>query len=124
MRMETPKRDTNKERKTPDKPANDDERNESAPALNFLQAIIADDPSMGGFVFGAVLNHDSFERALSQRLALRLGNAEISSELVMQAFEDALEAEPDTTGLVVRTSHAESRRRSRHQLHQPARALR
>jgi serine O-acetyltransferase len=59
------------------------------------EAIIADDPSMGGFVFGAVLNHDSFERALSQRLALRLGNADISSELVMQAFEDALEAEPE-----------------------------
>ena len=58
------------------------------------EAIIAGDPSMGGFVFGAVLNHDSFERALSQRLALRLGNADISSELVMQAFEDALEADP------------------------------
>ena len=33
--------------------------------------------------------------ALSQRLALRLGNADISSELVMQAFENALEAEPE-----------------------------
>jgi glutaminyl-tRNA synthetase len=43
MKMQMPKRETEKERKAPDKPGKDGERNESAPALNFLQAIIADD---------------------------------------------------------------------------------
>src|ERR1700693_3855405 len=41
-KMQTPKRETDKERQDPDKPGKDGERNESAPALNFLQAIIAD----------------------------------------------------------------------------------
>ena len=53
------------------------------------------DPSLGGFIFGAVLNHDRFEDALCHRLAQRLGNADIDAGLVRQAFEDAIEAEPD-----------------------------
>src|SRR3712207_1094922 len=53
------------------------------------------DPSLGGFIFGAVLNHDRFEVALAHRIALRLGNADIGSELVVQAFEDAMEADPE-----------------------------
>jgi len=53
------------------------------------------DPSLGGFLFAAVLNHDSFESALCHRLAQRLSNADLSTGLVLQAFEDALEAEPD-----------------------------
>jgi serine O-acetyltransferase len=53
------------------------------------------DPSLGGFLFAAVLNHDSFESALCHRLAQRLSNADLSTGLVLQAFEDALDAEPD-----------------------------
>lgn len=57
--------------------------------------IIASDPSLGGFIFGAVLNHRRFEDALNQRLAQRLGNADLGPDFIVQAFEDALEAEPD-----------------------------
>jgi serine O-acetyltransferase len=53
------------------------------------------DPSLGGFLFAAVLNHHSFESALCHRLTQRLSNADLSTGLVLQAFEDALEAEPD-----------------------------
>ena len=53
------------------------------------------DPSLGGFLFAAVLNHDSFESALCHRLAQRLRNADLGTGLVLQAFEDALEAEPE-----------------------------
>ncbi|MFO1090299.1 MAG: serine O-acetyltransferase [Hyphomicrobiales bacterium] len=53
------------------------------------------DPSLGGFLFGAILNHTSFEHALCHRLAQRLGHADIGSDLVLQAFDDALEAEPE-----------------------------
>ena len=53
------------------------------------------DPSLGGFLFAAVLNHDSFESALCHRLAQRLSNADLATGLVLQAFEDALEAEPE-----------------------------
>ena len=55
----------------------------------------AKEPSLGGFIFGAVLNHDRFEDALAQRLAQRLGNADIGAELVAQAFADAMNAEPE-----------------------------
>ena len=57
--------------------------------------IIRDDPTLGGFIFATVLNRDSFEEALVHRLAQRLGHVEVSAELIVQAFEDALEAEPE-----------------------------
>ncbi len=53
------------------------------------------EPVLGGFIFSSVLNHSSFEKALIHRLAQRLGNADIGADLVVQSFEDALEAEPE-----------------------------
>jgi serine O-acetyltransferase len=59
------------------------------------------EPALGGFIFGLVLNHDGFEQALIHRLAQRLGNADIGTELIVQAFADALDAEPEI-GLAAR----------------------
>jgi serine O-acetyltransferase len=53
------------------------------------------EPVLGGFIFSSVLNHSTFEKALIHRLAQRLGNADIGADLVVQAFEDAVEAEPE-----------------------------
>jgi len=53
------------------------------------------EPALGGFIFASILNHDSFEKALVHRLAQRLGNADVGSELIVQAFEDAIDAEPE-----------------------------
>ena len=63
--------------------------------------IARHEPVLGGFIFSSILNHDHFEKALIQRLAQRLGNADIGADLVVQAFEDALEAEPEI-GLAAR----------------------
>ena len=41
------------------------------------EEITRSDPALGGFVFAAVLNHTSFEKALIHRLAQRLGNAQL-----------------------------------------------
>jgi len=57
--------------------------------------ITQNEPALGGFIFASVLNHDSFEKALVHRLAQRLGNADIGADLIVQAFEDAIEAEPE-----------------------------
>ena len=57
--------------------------------------IARQEPVLGGFIFSSVLNHDSFEKALIHRLAQRLGNADIGADLVVQAFEDAIKAEPE-----------------------------
>ena len=59
------------------------------------EAIIHADPSLGGLIFSAVLNHERLECALSHRLAQRLGNADIGPELIVQAFDGALEAKPE-----------------------------
>lgn len=53
------------------------------------------EPGLGGFVYSAVLAHDTFEEALAHRLAQRLGNADLSSETVVKAFQDAIAAEPE-----------------------------
>ena len=63
--------------------------------------IARKEPVLGGFIFSAVLNHNTFERALVHRLAQRLGNVDLSAELVVQAFEDAMEEEPEI-GLAAR----------------------
>jgi serine O-acetyltransferase len=59
------------------------------------------EPALGGFIFASVLNHDSFEKALVHRLAQRMGNADIGADLIVQAFDDAIEAEPEI-GLAAR----------------------
>jgi len=57
--------------------------------------IARKEPALGGFIFSLILNHGSFEEALAHRLAQRLGNADISADLIVHAFRDAIEAEPE-----------------------------
>ena len=57
--------------------------------------IARHEPALGGFIFSLILNHDSFEGALTHRLAQRLGNSDIGSDLIVHAFNDAIEAEPE-----------------------------
>ncbi len=66
------------------------------------EEIAHKEPVLGGFIFTAILNHSTFEKALVHRLAQRLGNADLSSDLVVQAFEDAIEEEPEI-GVAART---------------------
>ncbi|WP_137388930.1 serine O-acetyltransferase [Rhodoligotrophos defluvii] len=58
------------------------------------EQIAAAEPALGGFVFSTVLSHDRFEDALSQRLAQKLGHTDVGADLIVKAFEDALEAYP------------------------------
>jgi serine O-acetyltransferase len=53
------------------------------------------EPALGGFIYSSILAHDNFETALVHRLAQRLGNADLSSEAVVNAFMDAINAEPE-----------------------------
>ncbi len=53
------------------------------------------EPALGGLIYSAVLAHDSFEMALVHRLAQRLGNADLGADAVINAFSDALDAEPE-----------------------------
>jgi serine O-acetyltransferase len=59
------------------------------------------EPALGGFIYSSILAHDSFEGALTHRLAQRLGNADLASDAVVNAFQDAISAEPEI-GLAAR----------------------
>jgi serine O-acetyltransferase len=53
------------------------------------------EPALGGFIYSSVLAHESYEEALVHRLAQRLGNADLGSDAVVNAFKDALQADPE-----------------------------
>ena len=59
------------------------------------EEIVHADPALGGLIYGAVLNHDTFEEALIHRLVQRLGTAFIHGDQVIKAFETALANESE-----------------------------
>lgn len=59
------------------------------------EEISRQEPALNGFIFSSVLSHASFEKALIHRLAARLGSPDVSADLVVQAFEDAVDEEPE-----------------------------
>lgn len=58
------------------------------------EVIVATEPELASFVYATVLNHDRLEDAIAQRIATRLDHQDVPAELIVQAFADALEAEP------------------------------
>jgi serine O-acetyltransferase len=57
--------------------------------------VLAGEPALSGLAIANVLNHDSFEDALAHRIAERMGDSDVSPDLVRQAFHDALELRPE-----------------------------
>ncbi len=62
---------------------------------NEAEAATAAEPVLAGLLLSTVLNQDTLEDAVLHRLASRLDHADVTGELIRQAFEDALEAEPE-----------------------------
>jgi serine O-acetyltransferase len=58
------------------------------------EEAVRDEPALGAFVYSVILAHRSFETALVHRLAQRLDSADLGSDTIVNAFEDALESEP------------------------------
>jgi serine O-acetyltransferase len=65
------------------------------------EALIAAEPSLAGFVLASVLNQTGFEQAVTHRIAVRLGHAAMSGDLIAQTFDEALGADP-AFGLAIR----------------------
>ncbi len=59
------------------------------------RAIAEKEPALSSFVYGTVLNHSSFEAALSFRVAERLDHNDLSADLIRQTFEEMLGAHPE-----------------------------
>jgi serine O-acetyltransferase len=58
------------------------------------EAIVRNEPEIGTFIYSSILHHDTLETAVVHRVAERLDHADLSAELIRQAYTDALEAEP------------------------------
>src|SRR5262245_582992 len=58
------------------------------------EAIVRNEPEIGTFIYSSILHHDRLETAVIHRVAERLDHADLSAELIRQAYADALEAEP------------------------------
>ena len=53
------------------------------------------EPLLGGLVHAGILHHGSLERALSYRIAMKLGSAEMSEQLLFEIAAEAHRDDPD-----------------------------
>ena len=56
--------------------------------------IVRREPEIATFIYSAILHHDTLEAAVVYRVSERLNHADVSGELIRQAYADALEDEP------------------------------
>jgi serine O-acetyltransferase len=52
------------------------------------------EPELASFIYSTILHHDTLEAAVVHRLSERLAHADVSGDLIRQAYGDALEDEP------------------------------
>jgi serine O-acetyltransferase len=58
------------------------------------EEIVRRDPELTGWIFETVLNHETLESAIIQRLSARLGHEEVSAELIRQTYLDVIARTP------------------------------
>src|SRR6187397_1228089 len=56
--------------------------------------IVRHEPEIGTFIYSSILHHDTLEAAVVHRVSERLDHADVSAELIRQAYADALEDQP------------------------------
>ncbi len=60
------------------------------------EEIVRREPELATFIYSTVLHHDSLETAVVHRASERLHHADVSGEMIRQAYEEALKDEPQT----------------------------
>jgi serine O-acetyltransferase len=56
--------------------------------------LVHREPELATFIFSTILHHDTLEAAVVHRISQRLDHPDVSAELIRQAYETALEADP------------------------------
>jgi serine O-acetyltransferase len=56
--------------------------------------IVHREPELATFIYSTILHHDSLEAAVVHRTSERLHHADVSGEMIRQAYADALEDDP------------------------------
>jgi serine O-acetyltransferase len=59
------------------------------------EEVVRREPELASFIFSSILHHDTLEAAVVHRIAERLDHADVSGELIRQAYADALEDQPE-----------------------------
>jgi serine O-acetyltransferase len=59
------------------------------------EAVVRDEPALGGFMFATILSHDRLEDAICHRLAQRLNHSDVDAVLIGNTFSQVLEQAPD-----------------------------
>ena len=59
------------------------------------EEIVQREPELATFIYSSVLHHDRLEDAVVHRIAERLDHSALSGDLIRQAYNDALQADPD-----------------------------
>src|ERR1700756_4682328 len=58
------------------------------------EVVVRQEPELSSFIYSSVLHHDRLEQVVVPRIAERLDHADVSGELIRQAYADALEHTP------------------------------
>jgi serine O-acetyltransferase len=62
---------------------------------NEAEEIVQREPELATFIYSTVLHHDRLEDAVVHRIAERLDHSALSGDLIRQAYNSAIEADPD-----------------------------
>jgi serine O-acetyltransferase len=55
------------------------------------ESVVRKEPELASFIYTCILHHDALEDAVIHRLTERLNHADVSAELIRQAYADALD---------------------------------
>ena len=58
------------------------------------EEIIREEPLLGGVVHSSILHHQSFERALACRIAMKLSSSEMSEQILREIADEAFASDP------------------------------
>ena len=58
------------------------------------EVVVRQEPELSSFIYASVLHHDRLEQVVVHRIAERLDHADVSGELIRQAYQDALDDTP------------------------------
>ena len=61
---------------------------------NEAEDIARREPELATFIYENILHHDTLEAAIAHRVSQRLDHADVSADMIRQAYDDALEDQP------------------------------
>jgi serine O-acetyltransferase len=62
---------------------------------NEAEEVVRREPELATFIYSTILHHDTLEAAVVHRASERLHHADVSGEMIRQAYEEALKDEPE-----------------------------